>query len=295
MTRRIDALSDEDGRIDRQVPARAWTAFPVQLMPDDTGVLILCERADMAVRRVRYRTGMFERFLQLADKDDLAIAAFANQFGRLELCRHGMPVQLAGACPELRATAAGFSGFMAEKPEHWRAWARRFVAAASVARHLSDATSPPEQDISTLMGGLEHHANAAITEAALKGTLVAPRKESAVLQAWWFCNLFNSWLSTQVVMTDVEAGARRLRLEHGSRGLFGTLALQAALVATGSRGFAVCSNCGRGYVPDRQPSAGDRAYCSDVECRVRAKNRDAAADKRLRDRKRETNRRRKRQ
>ena len=283
---RLDALADADGRADRRVSVRAWEARPVDLVSGDDGPL-LCERADKPLRRVSYRPGMFERFVQLADKDDAAIVAFANQFGGLMICRHGMPLQLADSCSQLRATAGRFRGFMAERPEHWRAWARRFAAAVNVARQLSGGEPPREDDVSTLTRGLQHHPYAAETATALRGQLdVPPGRDLVTLQLWWFARLFNSWLFTQVAMTDTPGAARRLRLEHGSSGLFPTLALQAALAATGSRAFVVCSNCGCGFEATRQPSKGDRAYCPSDECRVKAKNRDAAADKRFRDQQR---------
>jgi len=115
---------------------------------------------------------------------------------------------------------------------------------------------------------------------------VKPRQKLATFQDWSFCRLINSWLSTQVVMTGTQGATRRLRLEYGAGGLLATLAFQTALAATGSLAFVVCSNCGRGFEATRQASTGHRTYCPHVECRVRAKNRDAAADKRFRDRRR---------
>src|SRR4051794_25925531 len=111
----LDSFADAEDRLDRRVSVRSWAAFPVELAAGADGALLLCERADKPLRYVGYRAGMFERFLLLADKDDQAVVAFANQFGRLGLCRHGMPSTLAGSCQELRATATGFRGFMAER------------------------------------------------------------------------------------------------------------------------------------------------------------------------------------
>jgi hypothetical protein len=44
-------------------------------------------------------------------------------------------------------------------------------------------------------------------------------------------------------------------------GLFGALAVQLQFAVSRTQGFAVCSVCGRPYVPTRRPRGDERRYC----------------------------------
>jgi hypothetical protein len=52
-------------------------------------------------------------------------------------------------------------------------------------------------------------------------------------------------------------------LNHESRGLLGALAVDLALVVSGSSGVTICSECGNPYAPSRTPVRGNRRYCQD--------------------------------
>src|ERR1039457_204358 len=66
---------------------------------------------------------------------------------------------------------------------------------------------------------------------------------------------------------------KRVRLELTACHAFAGLVLQLAAALSGVSGFAVCSNDGKIYTPERQPRAGVGNYCS-VQCKRAAHSED---------------------
>ena len=90
------------------------------------------------------------------------------------------------------------------------------------------------------------------------------------------------WLELADVSFAVTYRDDRPQLELLAGSLFGAVGVQLALIATQSRGWEMCANCGRAFVPEkRRTPSGKRSYCQDEACR-RAVWRDAKADSRRR-------------
>jgi hypothetical protein len=64
----------------------------------------------------------------------------------------------------------------------------------------------------------------------------------------------------------------RPEIGFGGDGLFGALAFQLVQIVSRVEGTAICSSCGKVYIPFRRPSTGRSNYCDD--CRKKAPSRD---------------------
>jgi hypothetical protein len=281
----IDAYANEDGDLGGRISARVWSSFPVDLRTIEDGV-VLCERLDQTPHECWQRESMFEEFLGLANRDDQAILRFAERYGTLGLCPHGVP--LTGNCQRLTTGPCEV-----ERLDHWRDWARRFAATIEVGWAVMAGDQPKQSAVNRMLSGhstdlpwsgLDRHFDVKLTAAWLNGTVGKVKKELLRnAQAWHFSRFINRWLTLQAVVMPSKVAGARLRMEYGSRGLFSALALQAALAATGASTLVICSNCGRPFAATRRPAKGRRSYCEKRECRVLAAQRDAARAYRARE------------
>jgi hypothetical protein len=312
------------------VPAstRSWPRFHVTLedahLVGYDGVAhdehVLCERADQPVTEARLQkpTAVFERFLALADEDDLAVLNFASQHGTLGLCRHGVPMTVipsrmtSRSCTRHHCRVVGSSGqsllLEGEHPAHWRRLARQFLAAIEIASGLRNGRVPPRSAVDRLLEGADHFDDVDNLRIALLGGFGdgppppisdlgelkdretdIPRglgsRQVAALRDWYFRGWINHWLTPLTappLVTGQLSPQPSFQMEAGMPDLFSTLALQLALIVTKTRSFVLCDNC---HLPTEhhRASAGNRAWCTRPECR-RAKAR--LESKRHRDKRR---------
>lgn len=104
---------------------------------------------------------------------------------------------------------------------------------------------------------------------------------------WWdqhvdverliLARVINEWLALGGVRPSLSWSRPDPDVQLFGANLFSAIALQLAFAVSGRDGIAVCSACGRPYLPTRRPKAGQRRYCK--PCRMDgAPGRDAQND-----------------
>ena len=283
-------MRGEDLAIDRPSFPSRWRAWPVRLVID-AGEPLLYELADGPLMDCSPRANIFERFLKLASDDDDAVAAFASEYGLLGLCHCGYPTS---TCWRLTTRQRGVKNRLlpldAERPEHWRNWARRFASVLQIARDLRANRHPSELLVDSMLDGLDSHVQTAYLKNALTNVdefMEELKRAEAVhyYQTHVFCRFLNTWQRGWVGLTNGGVSGSRLRWVYGPNSLFGELAWQLALVASGVKEVPqVCVNCLRMFRPKRRPTPGRDTYCERPACCVRAAQREAS--RRYRERRR---------
>jgi hypothetical protein len=244
-------------------------------------------------RRLDLRPSLrvFERFLELETDD--SIIAYANEFGALGLCGHGLPHHH----PFLSALGVRNGRFLRSKqnPDSclplwqyhgkqvrygesvvaWRVWARHARALVGVATKLYERKDAAESNLRLLTE----------PQAPFKALLDGYPEISSGFRdangwgivAWWT----RAWLNlARVGITAGFSEKGSLSLELGAQSpLLGYLALSLGTAVTRTPGLAMCAACQQPFFPKRAQSERD-SFCE--RCGVRAAQRLAA--KRYRDR-----------
>jgi hypothetical protein len=97
------------------------------------------------------------------------------------------------------------------------------------------------------------------------------------VQRWCAGLIMQSWLEVGRPEMLASWSGRGADVWVSARSLFGVLAMKVAFAASGSPGFAICHECHALFLPKRRAKAGQRTYCA--ECRAnKVPRRDAARD-----------------
>lgn len=200
-------------------------------------------------------TSLLEQFIELQkDKD---FVRFAARFGPLALRSTSADSE---PSPELLRPQFGRRTTHTESLAAWRHHQARFhglLAMAALARERRRGTY---RDF-----GLAPPASVVAWMAADKDT---KRVWAARLFRWTVHDMMQRCGVTPIL--DFGTNPRIVFQDNiaslgAGLSLFGALSVQLLSAASGS-GFAVCSACGRAYVPERQPAHGRRRYCP--PCRI---------------------------
>jgi len=191
-------------------------------------------------------------FVDLADKTDDAIAAFARKWGLLHPCAHNVPRTHPPLVGEFRTgpfcdtvDAGAVAG--SEPLAIWRVWASMGRAVVRIASQHRLETNGEQTDWRFL---LPEDQGQTVAEGSLE---VAKARLATVVEVW---------LRIGAVQPKVDP-LRPPHLFVSGVDLFGAIALQLAMVVTSSRGLSFCSGCGSAYSPTHQPTARRRHYCDD--------------------------------
>lgn len=230
------------------------------------------EHGDMSTRFVQAGPEMLEGFLSLDGADDAAVFAFAQRWGVLEVCEHGYTAHSsAGHHTCHNWEEPDFDEKVMHEPlSAWRALIARGVAILHLAANLASGD----------LGADEHWS------AALGHPLVADKTQPYALayERVNLASLLDDWMWIGGVRPgfayEHDSGDLRVQLSPG--GLLGALGVQLGFAAARSEALAMCSSCGRPYLPKRRPAAGRRSYCPD--CGLKAARRDASRAHRSRKR-----------
>jgi len=192
---------------------------------------------------------LLTEFLKLSDASDAAIENYAQTWGVLDICEHGVP-----ATHNARRTAVDPPGSACgprrdgesfwEKIADWRQFSREARAILNIAADLHLGKRATGDD--WLVVGCGARPNADAERVVL----------SFSVNRWLGLanvRLLFTWESEPVV-------------HIGGPGLFGMLALQLAS-AIARNGLVLCSGCSGRYEATRKPQSGRRSYCP--ECRKR--------------------------
>jgi len=266
-TWQLGGLFGEDGNLERPADPAMW---PVEVV-ERRGELLVPGTGWQ--RMTRAGRGMLEGFARLADDETGdRIAAYARRWGFLDLCEHGLP---ASHNPQPRRlplpqpwTFCSPTWLEDGEPlDGWRYWAGQARAVLDV--HVRHTAGEPgaDEDWRLLYAW---------------STYEAPwwEERSAKSERWRLRGIVNDWTvlgNVRPWLVDYEPW-----LVVGGGTLFGALAVQLALLVSGSDGVYRCSACGSPFVPEgRRPAAGRRRYCA--SCRERRRpGRDAKRDHRAR-------------
>ena len=218
---------------------------------------------------------LLNRFIRLADAKPEHICGFAQKWGVLGFCEHGLPhTHNSGlghgdnCMPQGHGEGKTLSenAWCWDEVDQWRRLARRFGSTLKIAVQLENSRT---------VGDLEDWQRLGL------GGVYPPKPNDA------------RYLLAQDTSSLVQLGAVTPRMiyqkggwvlihqAHGIVNLFGILAFQAMLAISRTDGLATCSACGESYVvTGRRPNPKRRSYCP--TCGKRAADRDAARDYRRR-------------
>lgn len=194
------------------------------------------------------KKGLLSAFIRLADAPPEAFLSFAERFGPLMLCVHGLPLTHSEQCGPTRS----------EPLAVWRQFAQQTRALVQIANALHNSEEVSRIDwaaIETLLPLLELSAD--IPRTVERGRQAVTR-------------LVNYWLLLGGVNLLFWWEGETPQVSLDGYGSFGTMATQLTFEIAKSSGIAVCSACGQPYFPERKPARGKRNYCQ--RCRAEGKN-----------------------
>jgi hypothetical protein len=283
-------MTDESGSLGRPVES---SYMPVPGVIELDGDRLVWRGVSLGLERTRYSNkALLDGFIKLADADAIRILAYANTWGVLHICEHGLPAshipqhylfspeQNIEQCsplgwpgiPEHLGIPENdedmeplFSGW--EPVESWREYARDAQAILNIAAALYNDQASRREDWERLTDD---------AEALLKADI--ERRQRALIQA------VKSWLVAGNARPDiafVKAGRGKNRPVHEPRitlggygpawgHLFGALACQLMYAVTRARGLAFCDGCGNTFIPVRGPRSDRRNFCEPCQKRGEA-------------------------
>lgn len=249
-----------------------WTRpTEVWVEDDEAGEVLRWAGPMIEVSKRAAEDRMFAEFMRLADASSSEIASFAQIWGLLELCDHDLPnthiprrswidLDMVGVtpCSEI---------WKANRPvqEPIRTWRRltgqvrslydgaRMMAAGD---QLDDGHWAPVRDL--VPGLLATSRREYLEEVGHVPTrkLVDELDQTILLVG------VQRWLNFGDVGFHLRWENGRGKITYGGVGLAGAIALQLALVVSGSTGLFFCSACNLPYAPIRRPR-GEFHYCED--------------------------------
>jgi hypothetical protein len=241
-------------------------------------------------RKVRLPDTLLEEFASLADVDSNSICAFANNWGRLGLCKHGLPSTHSFPGVITNRWSSPCKELPSEELAAWRLWSRKFrvVWNSSMMLHLGEHGNPQDWEIvlSDVGWSLD------LWRGALTQLGWGPggywKSKSLIVEWGLLLDLLNyyidlSGIRLRFTFDTVGNDASRIstRLNFGcplSGSLFGALVLQLVFAVTNTEGGAICTSCGMPFFPKRRPKTGQRRFCDRPTCGRKAANRHAARD-----------------
>jgi DNA-directed RNA polymerase subunit RPC12/RpoP len=238
---------------------------------------------------VRPGRGLLEGFLPLAeDASGEKILAYAQRWGVLEICEHGLPCshnpppwnhevylgnlsrQGVPFCQPLTHGDDVFrrvSDFNWEPLDLWRDYARIFRVLVDTAASLANGDLPSRIQWQSLFDDRLFRA--------WPKTLPFPRKVETA--TGYLADILSDLLTLSGARPQAVLVGDRAAVTVGGGHLFGALAMQALMAASATDGFYFCAGCGRPFTTvgsRRRPQAGRHHYCP--ECGSATARRDAS-------------------
>jgi hypothetical protein len=260
-------LVNQEGMLERPFQASSWWV-PGRLSLEDHYLAWKWLPAGGWPRSVRSGPKLLEGFFGLVDCKPEQILAYAQKWGTLNLCRHGLP-NLANAHNPCRPLTR--DGWVLEPLKAWSEYAAKFRALARLAISLHAGDLGRESDWQA----------------------VYPKGYCGRSAPWWRRTVsgerafFSLTFQELIVSSGIRLTYYWVRdspeLRLASNGLFRSLVLQLATVTARTSGWAICSGCSGSFIPARRPPVDRRTYCASCR-RHQIPQRDAARDYRARKR-----------
>lgn len=228
---------------------------------------------------------VLNEFVGLGEATEERILQYAQRWGVLGICTHGLPyshnppvgdpTRDRAACVAMRIK--DFDPSKQDESEQYCEWLddwRRFSNASrsllNIAARLYDKKPGLQQDWRHVV--------------MCNPIFFAPRipwwEPRVGVERFQLSAVMNDWLLWGNVRPTIEYERGSWSIKLKGHGLFGTLALYLCLTIGQTEGFAICTSCSKPYFPPRQPNPNRRQYCRD--CGRRAAQRDASRDYRQR-------------
>ena len=253
---------------------KRWNSTPIRVSPD---------------------ARLLMNFLELETASEVAICGYAQRFGVLGICKHGLPRTHASSTDGLICGFCPVEPLIQSEPdvsasEPISVWRTRAAQARAIV------------EFATLL-----HQKRCVEDARLWMTAMSMAPDLELVASWdeqtpFLAAAVNSWLELGGVRPVlVWEGASPATVVLGTQGysfwqpggwrkpdpacdmsflqgttLFPALACQLLLAVGRTSGFVLCSACGKTYVPKRRPNPSRRRYCE--KCGSRAAWRDAQQD-----------------
>lgn len=278
-------LTEDAVALERPVATQPYHSFN-KFRIEDGKITISREAKGVLVTPAK---GILEEFVELAGAEEIKYLEYASRWGLLDLCKeHFAPTSHNYNCEPIvpfRTVVLGTTG-KAAKEHHeklvsegepisaWRDYARFAGAILNIAARLHDGEMGRDEDWNTLhfdeagFLGFDYPAKRRET----KNSPDLDFEKSLIAEG------VNFWLESGGVRPKVSWKTSRpvITFEcpkpYGK--LFANLAIQLMMAVSQIDSVAICSACGRSYMPRRRPKSNQRRYCA--ECKKVAK-RDASA------------------
>ena len=238
-------------------------------------------------KKPRPGAGMVDSFVRLHESPDAAIVQFARRWGTLNLCKHGLPffhritndVFPDGPlsppnreCPVLKKSTSVW----AEPLSVWRKLSAVAHAILSIGAELNQNRIGGGNDWAIANIEYLHGADPGLTGKPSDLARARDRLGSLV----------EDWIGIGGIAPQFKWSVDRQQWEIALGSQYGTpfgaIGLALIMAVSEKDGLAICSACHKSYIPPRRPDPTRRNYCA--QCGIRAAWRDAAREKRQRQR-----------
>lgn len=267
---------DEEGRIERPLPLEGPVFLPevwLEGKGEDTGLRWRWEIIEER-QRLAQKKGLLGAFVNLAGAPPEGYLRFAQRFGVLRLCIHGLPgTHVSPACeplcihgvPAIHAPDCYRTPF--EPLGRWRHFARQIRAILNITSDLRLGKLGATADWATVY---EEAPDLGQGAAPWWNRKTATGEPDLVADRMGVTDVVNEYLCLGGVRPRLwwwTSETSTITLDGA--GVFGTLAVQLAFAVGTSSGVAICTACGHPYFlepRERRPSRGKRNYCQ--QCRT---------------------------
>ena len=243
------ALTDDEGRLDRPLAARAVWQMPTEVRLRHGRLEFWRHRTDHSYRRLTPSRDLLTKFAGLVASDEKVVLKYAQRWGPLGLCDHDVPfLHHAVEGRPCGPTRVGRPP-IAEPGKHLLCC----ESIASWKKCAAEARELVNLSAKTHLGQLDREWFLARAETGDKHTL--GWQERSLVRA------INRWVELGDVNVWVTVQNGRFDITLGRASLFSALATQLAFATVRTRGFAVCVGCGRSFYPGRRPNPSRANYC----------------------------------
>lgn len=245
------------------------------------GGLLIYHSGDRAKHRMK--KGLLADFLNLTEGSDRKVAAFCRKWGVFGLCQHGVPMMHGpnlhcpvGAHPtarELECSGRRYA-LVAESISDIKRFAGAFDAILRIGAEMAQGKNANKVQWQAADGVINGSDFPVWTEEP-----IAPWNLSVYEARTYLMMLMRRLLHICNVkprfLWNKEKESWQIDLDaYGLSNLPGLLAVELMISVAGKDGFAVCSACGRSYIPKRRPDPTRNNYCQ--KCGIRAAWRNAS-------------------